>query len=266
MTRSVLHLRIAALVAAVCAGGRTWPFGRGTGPGQSRIDRWRRHRRRGDRTERTGSRRLGHRRNDRPAHAPDQERGHRRSGSLRPARLAEGELRRVGPRLRPRGLAEGQGDARTAAGADAPWPHRTPRPRQSTTRRSTGSRCCRCRPKATSPAPVRPATASRRTCEVRASGFASIVNTDGCTGCHQMGNKATREIPEALGHVRKLEGGMGSPRSVRTGRRRHELARSRRWAVRARSRCGRTGPIELPAASCRRRRRRGRRAENATSS
>jgi hypothetical protein len=27
----------------------------------------------------------------------------------------------------------------------------------------------------------------------------SIVNTDGCTGCHQMGNKATREIPEALG-------------------------------------------------------------------
>jgi hypothetical protein len=27
----------------------------------------------------------------------------------------------------------------------------------------------------------------------------NIVNTDGCTGCHQMGNKATREIPSALG-------------------------------------------------------------------
>src|SRR5688500_6461580 len=27
----------------------------------------------------------------------------------------------------------------------------------------------------------------------------NIVNTDGCTGCHQMGNKATREIPAALG-------------------------------------------------------------------
>jgi hypothetical protein len=26
-----------------------------------------------------------------------------------------------------------------------------------------------------------------------------IVNTDGCTGCHQLGNKATREIPKALG-------------------------------------------------------------------
>jgi hypothetical protein len=27
----------------------------------------------------------------------------------------------------------------------------------------------------------------------------NIVNTDGCTGCHQMGNRATREIPENLG-------------------------------------------------------------------
>ena len=27
----------------------------------------------------------------------------------------------------------------------------------------------------------------------------NVVNTDGCTGCHQMGNKATREIPKALG-------------------------------------------------------------------
>ena len=27
-----------------------------------------------------------------------------------------------------------------------------------------------------------------------------IVNTDGCTGCHQMGDKATREIPESILH------------------------------------------------------------------
>jgi hypothetical protein len=27
----------------------------------------------------------------------------------------------------------------------------------------------------------------------------NIVSTDGCTGCHQLGNKATREIPKALG-------------------------------------------------------------------
>ena len=28
----------------------------------------------------------------------------------------------------------------------------------------------------------------------------SAVNTDGCTGCHALGNKATREIPDALGN------------------------------------------------------------------
>src|SRR5256885_252189 len=27
----------------------------------------------------------------------------------------------------------------------------------------------------------------------------NVVNTDGCTGCHQLGNRATREIPEGLG-------------------------------------------------------------------
>jgi hypothetical protein len=27
----------------------------------------------------------------------------------------------------------------------------------------------------------------------------NVVNTDGCTGCHQLGNKATREIPNSLG-------------------------------------------------------------------
>ncbi|HEV2202638.1 MAG TPA: carboxypeptidase-like regulatory domain-containing protein, partial [Bryobacteraceae bacterium] len=30
-----------------------------------------------------------------------------------------------------------------------------------------------------------------------------IVNTDGCTGCHQMGDKATREIPESILHHSK---------------------------------------------------------------
>ncbi len=43
-----------------------------------------------------------------------------------------------------------------------------------------------------------------------------IVNTDGCTGCHQMGDKATREIPDSIMHhakdskaawVRRIESG-----------------------------------------------------------
>ena len=32
----------------------------------------------------------------------------------------------------------------------------------------------------------------------------SVVNTDGCTGCHALGDKATREIPEALGDFHSL--------------------------------------------------------------
>ena len=28
--------------------------------------------------------------------------------------------------------------------------------------------------------------------------ISSVVNTDGCTGCHQMGDKATREIPQSI--------------------------------------------------------------------
>src|SRR5438067_1469886 len=52
----------------------------------------------------------------------------------------------------------------------------------------------------------------------------NIVSTDGCTGCHQMGNKATREIPAALGtfpnsaaawerrvHSGQAGGGMDAP-------------------------------------------------------
>jgi hypothetical protein len=30
-----------------------------------------------------------------------------------------------------------------------------------------------------------------------------VVNTDGCTGCHQMGDKATREIPDSISHHSK---------------------------------------------------------------
>src|SRR6202790_3648510 len=37
------------------------------------------------------------------------------------------------------------------------------------------------------------------TIKSQADWIRQIVGTDGCTGCHQMGNKATREIPETLG-------------------------------------------------------------------
>src|SRR5882672_3367936 len=37
------------------------------------------------------------------------------------------------------------------------------------------------------------------TLKSQADWIRQFVGTDGCTGCHQMGNKATREIPETLG-------------------------------------------------------------------
>ena len=40
----------------------------------------------------------------------------------------------------------------------------------------------------------------------------NVVNTDGCTGCHQMGGAATRTIPQVSAAVRRLAGRMGSAR------------------------------------------------------
>jgi hypothetical protein len=60
----------------------------------------------------------------------------------------------------------------------------------------------------------------------------NVVNTDGCTGCHQMGNPATREIPKALGAFetsadawdRRIQSGQAgagmSARFTQVGRRR----------------------------------------------
>jgi hypothetical protein len=60
----------------------------------------------------------------------------------------------------------------------------------------------------------------------------NVVNTDGCTGCHQLGNRATREIPEALGRFpnsiaawdRRLQSGQAgngmSSRFTQVGRQR----------------------------------------------
>ncbi len=70
-----------------------------------------------------------------------------------------------------------------------------------------------------------------------------IVNTDGCTGCHQMGNKATREIPKNLGTFdnsaeawdRRIQSGQAgggmSARFTQVGRRR-ALAMYADWSDR----------------------------------
>ena len=63
----------------------------------------------------------------------------------------------------------------------------------------------------------------------------NIVNTDGCTGCHQMGGKATREIPEALGKFPNSSAAW--ERRVQSGQAgaRHGSRGSRRLAARPRA-------------------------------
>ena len=267
MARKILYLGIAALAIATFAADLVCPAARRPG----------RHGNRSPSTPTTSAASSPvpqgpeagvwvDRRNHGPADASDQERRHRRPGPLPRPGSAERQLRRLGPRLRPRRFAEdaggaGQGaESEGGAGAErqgrrrvlpgavlavaaaAAAEERLPRHRSDT------------------------ATASRRTCKSQGEWIRNIVNTDGCTGCHQMGNKATREIPESARHVRDVRRRVGSPHSVGPGRRRHERPLYAGRPSRARWRCGRTGPIASPPASCPSARRRARRAASATSS
>ncbi len=76
----------------------------------------------------------------------------------------------------------------------------------------------------------------------------NVVNTDGCTGCHQLGNEATRTIPAEHPRLGQgFEGSLGSADSGRSGWRRNERAlhagrtRSRALDVRGLDRSRRQG-------------------------
>ena len=107
---------------------RTRARGRSRGRHAGDPDRRRGHRRRrrrpgrhGDRPVRTRGRRLGHRRDPRSADAVREDRRHRRPRALPGPRSSQGDLQRLGPRLRPRRFAEdadrARQDARPEGGA-----------------------------------------------------------------------------------------------------------------------------------------------------
>ena len=52
--------------------------------------------------------------------------------------------------------------------------------------------------------------------------YLDMVRTDGCVTCHQLGNKATREIEPQLGHVQDRLRGLDAPRPIRPGRHQHD--------------------------------------------
>ena len=109
-------------------------------------------------------------------------------------------------------------------------------------------------------------TASRRHVRSQGEWIRNVVNTDGCTGCHQMGGAATRTIPTSFkGGSKDSTCGVGSADQVGTSWRRHERAiHAGRPRTRAR-RCTRTGPIASRQASFPPPSRRVRRARSATS-
>ena len=92
----------------------------------------------------------------RPGHASSSRSSSPTTGAaIVHAGSAEGELQRLGARLRAGGFAEGEGHARQDAEPDRRRRRRARRRRRSTIRPATGSRCCRCRPRASSRAPGR---------------------------------------------------------------------------------------------------------------
>ena len=146
-----------ALAIGVSPETRARPRGRERrGQGRQRRYRRRRHRR-----QRAGGRRLGDRRNHRSADQIRQDRRHRRSGPLSRPRSAEGELQRLGARLRPGRFAEGRDRARQDGQSDRGAGAERERPRRNIIRRSTGTRCSRFRRRASSRAPGRKGTACR---------------------------------------------------------------------------------------------------------
>ena len=112
--------------------------------------------------------------------------------------LAGRRVRRVGARLRPGGLTEGESGA--GKGRQPEGGRRARQEGRGTvlTPRSTGSRCCSCRRRAISPAPGDKGNGISPNIKSQGEWIRNIVNTDGCTGCHQMGGPATRTIPASI--------------------------------------------------------------------
>ena len=85
---------------------------------------------------------------------------------------------------------------------------------------------------------ARRATASRPNMKSQAQ-WLEMIKTDSCWSCHQLGNKATREIPEELGQLRFAGEGVGAAHPIGAGGRQHDGRHQPAWARSARSRCSR---------------------------
>ena len=134
-----------------------------------------------------------------PADQARQDRRHRRSGTLCASRSAEGELQRLGARLRPGRFAEG---AKRARQGPQPEGRRSrPNARAAAEYYPAGYWFSLMQRAGQERIPGHRREGQRHrspTMRTQAEWLRSFKN-GGCWGCHQLGNKATREIPKALG-------------------------------------------------------------------
>ena len=172
-------------------------------------------------TEGTRGRRLGDRRDRRIC--PRKfvaDRRHRRSRPLPGARSAEGELQRVGARLRARRFAEGR--------TRAPGKRAEPDGGAGAQRARRGAvlsgrllvlAASTCPARASSRARDQPATASRRTCAARRE-WLRIVKYGRLPGVPSARQQGHARDSGGARHVRIVGGRVGAPHAVGPGRRR----------------------------------------------
>ena len=194
-----------------------------------------------------------------------EDRRHRRSRPVPDPGPAEGELRRLGPRLRPRRFREGQGHARPHPGLDRESRAEPARRRAVLPRRLLGVDDQLPRHER-----VPRQGRQRRRRDGHEPGSVRLPREVGrhlgsCFTCHQFGDKATRETPKSLGtFANSHDAWLRRIQSGQVGRRHGEDVQHARHPARP-SRCSQTGRTGSPRASCRRRRR-DRRASSGTSS
>ena len=180
---------------------------------------------------------------------------------LRRARSAEGELQRVGARLRPRRQREGDGAARQASS------NLTATPAPNDGRRRAVLPGDLLVLDAEDPGGRRVRRQERHSrANMTQTEWLNAMKNNGCVGCHQLGQLSTRTIPAVARHVRVRRRRVDAPRAVGPGRRSMMLGQLNGLGALAVRATSATGPIASPRASCRTPSRRGRRASSATSS
>ena len=152
----------------------------------------------------------------------DQERGDRRSGPLRRPRSAVRGLRRMGSRLRARRLAESESDSGKIVNLKAVAAPDKKAAAQYYPAQYWFS-LLQLPPKSDFPGTGDSGNGISPTIKSQGEWIRQIVNTDGCTGCHQLGGHGDAEIPKSiLGELSDYESRLGSAHSGGAGRRRHE--------------------------------------------